>query len=319
MGFQGLRELLEASRFVVHKERAPGTDTSQDKTRREEATTQLLANSPNKMQAHSLWVRLPSRPQLCCAPPTDWATQCEPLRAHRPRTKQTRNQLTEQRFLRALRRVHRSLESQPLPQIWTRNVGMARRSCRPQSTMSRREASLAFVSISTCRARPGRAFPFGAAMRRAGFDPWMLEAKPWCSLDEHVVRRILQVHPDLCLETEFDDRSCCRRGCSLVQVIDSVMVEIGWAWNDDSTGMSRSLLRSPIRAFNTANPSLKGYPPGRAPDPEIFIAHEAGLLLHSWIAQLGMGARGLIIIVAAAEYRLRICGVKPCTASTCVL
>lgn len=105
------------------------------------------------------------------------------LRAsYQPRNKQTRNQLTEQRFLRALRRVHRSLESQPLPQIWTRNVGMARRSCRPQSTMSRREASLAFISISTCRARPGRAFPFGAAMRRAGLDPWLLEVHPGARL-----------------------------------------------------------------------------------------------------------------------------------------
>jgi len=43
------------------------------------------------------------------------------------------------------------------------------------------------------------------------------------------------------------------------------MAEIGW--NDDSTGMSRSLLRSPIRAFNTANPSLKGYPPGMSSRP----------------------------------------------------
>jgi hypothetical protein len=61
-------------RFVVHKERAPGTDTSQDKTRREEVTAQLPvlsgghANPLDKMQAHSLWARPPSsRPQPCVA------------------------------------------------------------------------------------------------------------------------------------------------------------------------------------------------------------------------------------------------------------
>jgi hypothetical protein len=45
-----------------------------------------------------------------------------------------------------------------------------------------REASLAFVSISTCRARSQRGFPFGAAMRRAGVDPWLLGANPGARL-----------------------------------------------------------------------------------------------------------------------------------------
>jgi hypothetical protein len=130
----------------------------QDETRRGDRSAACslwrYANPPNKMQrpyVHSLWVRLSSsRPQPSVA-------RLLPKGPSQPRKPASTPDLDSERGDGASP-MPTSVDDVP------------------------REASLAFVSISTCRARSERGFPFGAAMRRAGVDPWLLEANPGARL-----------------------------------------------------------------------------------------------------------------------------------------